>query len=81
MSKRSTTSKKRAKSFDPIAFLKTAAKGRAICKYPSKRIIFAQGDAADSVHYIQSGKVKNHCRIPRRQGSRCRNAERERVLR
>ena len=44
--------------FDPIAFLKTAAKGRVVSTHPKKHIIFAQGDAADSVHYIQSGKVK-----------------------
>ena len=58
MSKRSKPHEKSATRFDPTAFLKTAAKGRAICKHPKRRIIFAQGDAADSVHYIQSGKVK-----------------------
>ena len=57
MSNRGTTPKK-STSFDPTAFLKSAAKGRAVCKHPKNRIIFAQGDAADSVHYIQSGKVK-----------------------
>ena len=58
MSKRSITPKKRGTRFDPTAFLKTAAKGRAISTHPKRQIIFAQGDAADSVHYIQSGKVK-----------------------
>ena len=58
LSNRGTTPKKSGTSFDPTAFLKTAAKGRAVCKHPKNRIIFAQGDAADSVHYIQSGKVK-----------------------
>ena len=57
MSKRSIAPKKSGK-FDPTAFLKTAAKGRVISTHPRKRIIFAQGDAADCVHYIQSGKVK-----------------------
>jgi CRP-like cAMP-binding protein len=58
MSKRSIMPKKSGKRFDPIAFLKTEAKGRVISTYPKKRVIFAQGDAAVSVHYIQSGKVK-----------------------
>ena len=44
--------------FDAAAFLKTAAKGRAISQHRAKEIIFAQGDDADSVFYIQSGKVK-----------------------
>ena len=44
--------------FNPITFLETAAKGRVISTHRKKQIIFAQGDAADSVHYIQSGKVK-----------------------
>ncbi|MEO7651504.1 MAG: cyclic nucleotide-binding domain-containing protein, partial [Bryobacteraceae bacterium] len=58
MSKRSINPKKRGMRFDPASYLKTAAKGRVISTHPKKRIIFAQGDAADSVHYIQSGKVK-----------------------
>jgi CRP/FNR family transcriptional regulator, cyclic AMP receptor protein len=58
MSKRGTTSKKSSTRFDPVLFLKTAAKGRIVTTHPKKQIIFAQGDAADSVHYIQSGKVK-----------------------
>ena len=57
MSKRSITLK-RGTRFDPAAFLKTAAKGRVVSTHSKKQIIFAQGDAADSVHYIQSGKVK-----------------------
>jgi CRP/FNR family cyclic AMP-dependent transcriptional regulator len=57
--KRSTNRKTaRGALFDPTAFLKTAAKGRVVTTHPKKQIIFTQGDAADSVHYIQSGKVK-----------------------
>ena len=56
MGKRTTRSKKR--DFDPVAFLKTAAKGRAISMHPRKHVIFSQGEVANSVHYIQSGKVK-----------------------
>jgi len=44
--------------FDPAVFLETAAKGRVVATHHTKQIIFAQGDAADSVIYIKSGKVK-----------------------
>jgi CRP/FNR family transcriptional regulator, cyclic AMP receptor protein len=44
--------------FDPAVFLETAAKGRAVATHQTKQIIFAQGDAADSVIYIKSGKIK-----------------------
>jgi CRP-like cAMP-binding protein len=39
-------------------FLETAAKGRVMAAYLNKQIIFAQGDAADSIFYIRKGKVK-----------------------
>ena len=58
MSKRRIISKKSDTRFDPTAFLKTAAKGRVLSTHPKKQIIFAEGEAAESVHYIQSGKVK-----------------------
>jgi CRP/FNR family transcriptional regulator, cyclic AMP receptor protein len=44
--------------FDPAVFLETAANGRVISTHKKKQIIFAQGDAADSVFYIKAGKVK-----------------------
>jgi CRP/FNR family cyclic AMP-dependent transcriptional regulator len=44
--------------FDPAAFLETAAKGRKVFAYPRGAILFAQGDAADAVFYVKSGKVK-----------------------
>jgi CRP/FNR family transcriptional regulator, cyclic AMP receptor protein len=44
--------------FDPAVFLETAAKGRVVATHQTKQIIFAQGDVADSVIYIKSGKVK-----------------------
>jgi len=46
------------KPFDPSVFLRTVAKGRTLHKYNRGEIIFAQGDEADSVFYIQKGKVK-----------------------
>jgi CRP/FNR family cyclic AMP-dependent transcriptional regulator len=44
--------------FDPKAFLAKANGGRTISTHRQKTIIFAQGDAADAVFYIKSGKVK-----------------------
>jgi len=44
--------------FDPAEFLETAAAGRVIAGHQKTQIIFAQGDAADSVFYIKTGKIK-----------------------
>jgi CRP-like cAMP-binding protein len=44
--------------FNSKAFLATAGEGRSISKYKKHQIIFSQGDEADAVFYIQSGKVK-----------------------
>src|SRR6202051_3761749 len=45
-------------SFDPEVFLAKADGGRSISKYRRNQIVFSQGDPADSVFYIQDGKVK-----------------------
>ena len=45
-------------SFDPKAFLAKADGGRSISKYRKNQVVFSQGDPADSVFYIQAGKVK-----------------------
>jgi CRP/FNR family cyclic AMP-dependent transcriptional regulator len=44
--------------FDPQAFLGRADAGKTISKYEKNQEIFGQGDVADSVFYIQKGKVK-----------------------
>jgi len=44
--------------FDPQKFLATINGGRTISTYRKDQIVFAQGKAADSVFYIQKGKVK-----------------------
>ena len=44
--------------FDPKAFLAKADDGRTIVKYQTNQSIFLQGDPANSVFYIRSGKVK-----------------------
>jgi len=44
--------------FDPKIFLSEAEVGRAPSNYKINQILFSQGDVADSVFYIGSGKVK-----------------------
>ncbi len=46
------------RDFDPKRFLATIADGRKVVAFPKKHTIFAQGDAADAVFYIQQGKVR-----------------------
>ncbi|MFZ0816163.1 MAG: Crp/Fnr family transcriptional regulator [Candidatus Sulfotelmatobacter sp.] len=46
------------RGFDPDIFLATIGDGRKILLVPKKQAIFAQGDDADSVFYIQKGKVR-----------------------
>lgn len=50
--------KMKAKPFAPTAFLTKAGGGKTISKYQIDQPVFSQGEAADSVFYIQSGKVK-----------------------
>ena len=45
-------------AFDPADFLAKAEGGRTIKKYRAQQTVFSQGDTADSVFYIQRGKVK-----------------------
>jgi CRP/FNR family transcriptional regulator, cyclic AMP receptor protein len=49
---------KKLVKFDAKTFLSTIDGGRTIAPAPKKEAIFAQGDSADSVFYIQQGKVK-----------------------
>ena len=46
------------KPFDSKTFLSVVGDGRTIQTYPENGVIFDQGDPADSVFYIQRGKVK-----------------------
>src|SRR5579864_7518518 len=48
----------KAREFDPNTFIATIGDGRKNVAVPRKGIIFAQGDDANAVFYIQSGKVK-----------------------
>ena len=45
-------------SFDPKSFLSKVGKGRTIVTYRKNQPVFAQGDPADALFYLQKGKVK-----------------------
>ncbi|MGB0102818.1 MAG: Crp/Fnr family transcriptional regulator [Candidatus Sulfotelmatobacter sp.] len=49
---------KKKKEFDPNTFLATISAGRKFVLFPKKQRIFTQGDDADAVFYIQTGKVE-----------------------
>jgi CRP-like cAMP-binding protein len=51
-------SPKRAAAFDPRLFLAKLAVGKTSQEYQAGEFVFSQGDAADAVFYLQSGKVK-----------------------
>jgi CRP/FNR family cyclic AMP-dependent transcriptional regulator len=45
-------------SFDTLGFLAKVGTGKTIQKFRKNENVFAQGDVADTVFYVQSGKVK-----------------------
>src|SRR6202051_2414471 len=45
-------------SFDPQDFLAKVGLGKTISRYRKDQIVFAQGDVADTIFYIQKGRVK-----------------------
>jgi CRP/FNR family cyclic AMP-dependent transcriptional regulator len=49
---------KKRREFDPLAFLATIGEGRKVVRSPKNQTIFTQGDAADTIFYIQEGKVR-----------------------
>ena len=49
---------KKKDEFDPNVFLATIGEDRKMVAVPKKQSIFAQGDEADAVFYIQKGKVR-----------------------
>ena len=49
---------KRRPALDPKSFLAVVGEGRSIGEYRKDQIVFSQGDPADAVFYIQSGRVK-----------------------
>lgn len=47
-----------ARPFDSKAFLTAVGDGGTVLTYRKGRVIFSQGDPADSVFYVQRGKIK-----------------------
>ena len=52
------TKKAVKKTFDPKVFLANLGPGKTSLKFRGGQTVYAQGDVADSVFYIQEGKVK-----------------------
>jgi CRP/FNR family cyclic AMP-dependent transcriptional regulator len=49
---------KAKRKFDPRAFLGRADGGVTVANYKKDQVVFVQGDPADSIFYIQEGKIK-----------------------
>ncbi|MBX9646013.1 MAG: Crp/Fnr family transcriptional regulator [Xanthobacteraceae bacterium] len=45
-------------AFDPREFLAKVGEGKSIVDYRKDEVVFAQGDAADTIYYIQKGRLK-----------------------
>lgn len=46
------------RAFDPKAFLAKVGQGKAIVEYLKDQVVFAKGDVADTIYYIQRGRLK-----------------------
>jgi CRP-like cAMP-binding protein len=49
---------RRVPPFDPKALLARVGEGKSVSSFRRKQVIFAQGDPAKAVYYLQSGRVK-----------------------
>src|ERR1017187_9294557 len=49
---------KKKREFDPNTFLATIGDGRKMLAVKKRQLIFAQGDGADAIFYLQKGKVR-----------------------
>ncbi|SDN22737.1 Crp/Fnr family transcriptional regulator [Afipia sp. GAS231] len=45
-------------AFDPREFLAMVGEGKTIVEYRKDEVVFAQGDAADTIYYVQKGRLK-----------------------
>jgi CRP-like cAMP-binding protein len=52
------TSLKKMRKFDPAAFLATNGLGRTMVQLATKDLAFSQGDPAEDIFYIQSGRIR-----------------------
>jgi CRP/FNR family cyclic AMP-dependent transcriptional regulator len=55
---RAANGRKRSREFDPEVLLASIGNGRRAMFFSKKQTIFAQGNLADAVFYLQTGKVK-----------------------
>ena len=55
---KAVVSAKKKPQFNPTTFLATIGTGRKLVSFAKKRTIFSQGDKADSVFYVQKGRVR-----------------------
>src|ERR1700722_2501844 len=55
---KSTKKTKQKRAFNAQAFLDSAGVARKVTEFKSAEVIYAQGDAAKRVMYLQSGGVK-----------------------
>ncbi len=53
-----TSSRRTARRFDPQAFLSSAGVGRKVGEFSARARVYAQGDRASSIMYVQTGAVK-----------------------
>jgi CRP/FNR family cyclic AMP-dependent transcriptional regulator len=54
----SSAAARKKRDFDPQKFLATIGEGRKVVTFSGKQVIFHESDPADSVFYIQEGKVR-----------------------
>jgi CRP/FNR family cyclic AMP-dependent transcriptional regulator len=53
-----TAQSRKNRGFNPDTFLATIGNGRKMLTFEKKQTIFTQGEKADSVYYVQKGKVR-----------------------
>jgi CRP/FNR family transcriptional regulator, cyclic AMP receptor protein len=44
--------------FDPKPFLGKVGEGKAVLKFAKNKVVYSQGDVADTVFYVQKGRIK-----------------------
>jgi CRP/FNR family cyclic AMP-dependent transcriptional regulator len=55
---KSAAANKKIRGFDPDTFLASIGNGRKLLTFEKKQTIFTQGEKADSVFYVQKGKIR-----------------------
>jgi CRP/FNR family cyclic AMP-dependent transcriptional regulator len=66
--------------FDAQVFVANVGAGKTILEFQKHQNVFAQGDVADTVFYIQKGKVKLYCPVRAGQGGGSRDIGTRTVL-